>query len=327
MEVHVVEVDWLTYADRLRRIRTVVFVHEQKVPEQEEWDGLDDDACHFLALDSAGREVGCARLLPTGQIGRMAVLAHERGKGIGEQLLAAAVAKAESRNLNEVFLHAQTHAIGFYLRGGFVSFGDEYFEAGIPHRSMRRLLAIAAPQLQGRRTTITQSPAPIVAAAPPMQHQVDLFTGEVQARDALVKGLAAARRELIIFSHLLDPLYFDHDATTKLISAFTRRAANTRTRILIQSSDLIVGRSHRLLALSRRLSSKCSIRIIDKDYEAPDSCHVAWDQAGYWLLPNWREPQGSLHLNTVVTTRRLFQDFEVLWAHSHDDPELRELRI
>ena len=327
MEVHVIEVDWQTYADRLRRIRTVVFVLEQKVPEHEEWDGLDDDACHFLALDSAGREVGCARLLPTGQIGRMAVLAHERGKGIGEQLLAAAVTKAESGNMNEVFLHAQTHAISFYQHGGFVSFGDEYFEAGIPHRSMRRLLAIAAPQLQGRPKNLAQSPEPIVAAAPPTQHQVDLFTGEAQARDALVKGLASARRELIIFSHLLDPLYFDHDATTHHISAFTRRAANTRTRILIQSSDLIIGRSHRLLALSRRLSSKCSIRILDKDYEAPDSCHVAWDQTGYWLLPDWREPQGSLHLNAVVSTRRLFQDFEVLWAHSHDDPELRELRI
>lgn len=327
MEVHVVEVDWATSADRLRRIRTTVFVHEQKVPEQEEWDGLDDDACHFLALDSAGREVGCARLLPTGQIGRMAVLAHERGKGIGEQLLTAAVAKAESRNMNEVFLHAQTHAIGFYQRGGFVLFGDEYFEAGIPHRSMRKLLAIPAPELQGRRKTTAQSPAPIVTPPPPMQHHVDLFTGEAQARDALVKGLAAARRELIIFSHLLDPLYFDHDATTSLISAFTRRAANTRTRILIQSSDLIVGRSHRLLALSRRLSSKCSIRILDKDYDAPESCYVAWDQSGYWLLPDWREPQGSLHLNAVVAARRFFQDFEVLWAHSHDDPELRELRI
>jgi predicted GNAT family N-acyltransferase len=314
MEVHVVEVDWATYADRLRRIRTVVFVHEQKVPEQEEWDGLDDDANHFLALDSAGRDVGCARLLPTGQIGRMAVLAHERGKGIGELLLAAAVAKAESRNMREVFLHAQTHAIGFYQRGGFVSFGDEYLEAGIPHRSMRRLLAIAAPELQGRRTTIIQSPSADVTAPPPMQHQVDLFSGEAQARDALVKGLAAARRELIIFSHLLDPLYFDHETTASVISAFTRRAANTRTRILI-------------LALSRRLSSKCSIRILDKDYDAPESCHVAWDQSGYWLLPDWREPQGSLHLNAVVAARRFFQDFEVLWAHSHDDPELRELRI
>lgn len=108
----------------------------------------------------------------------MAVLAHERGKGIGEQLLAAAVAEAESRSMSEVFLHAQTHAIGFYQRGGFVSFGDEYFEAGIPHRLMRRLLAIAAPQLQGRRTTMVPTPAPIVTTAPPMQHQVDLFTGE-----------------------------------------------------------------------------------------------------------------------------------------------------
>ncbi len=327
MEVHVIEVDWPAYAARLRRIRTVVFVDEQKVPEHEEWDGLDDNACHFLALDSAGRDLGCARLLPTGQIGRMAVLAPERGKGIGEQLLTAAVAKAVSLGMNEAFLHAQTHAIGFYQRGGFVASGDEFVEAGISHRAMRRLLPIAAPQLQGKWPALLPTPATRVVPATPMQHHADLFSGEAQARDALIKGLAAARRELIIFSHLLDPVYFDHDAVSGAISTFTRRAANTRTRILIQTSDLIVGRSHRLLALSRRLSSKCAIRILDKDYEAPESCHVAWDQTGYWLLPDWREAQGSLHLNAMVATRRLFQDFETLWAHSHDDPELRELRI
>jgi len=66
MEAHVVEIAWESYQERLRRIRKVVFIEEQNVPETLEWDGLDDDASHFLALESADRNVGCARLLPTG---------------------------------------------------------------------------------------------------------------------------------------------------------------------------------------------------------------------------------------------------------------------
>lgn len=330
MEVHVVEVAWADYAERLRRIRTMVFVHEQQVPEAEEWDGLDVDACHFLAIDAAGRDVGCARLLPTGQIGRMAVIAHERGKGIGASLLTAAVTRAGQLGHDTVFLHAQSHAVGFYQRAGFMPYGEEYMEAGILHRSMRRLLPIAAPELErslpDARTTATsidQQPPP----SAPTHIAVDLFTGETGARNALLKGLQAARRDLIIFSHLLDPLYFDDAQVCAEISAFCRRAAGTRVRILIQSSDLIVSRGHRLLALARRLSSKCAIRVIDKDFDAPDSCHVAWDQSGYWLLPEWREPQGALHLDAVVAARRLYQDFETLWAHAQSDPELRELRL
>lgn len=162
MEAHVVEVAWESYQERLRRIRKVVFIEEQNVPETLEWDGLDDDASHFLALDSAGRDVGCARLLPTGQIGRMAVLQTERNKGIGERLLGAAIAKAETLSFNEVFLHAQTHAIGFYERSGFMITGEPYTEAGIPHRNMTRLLAIvptAALRESARGNTTMTTPA------------------------------------------------------------------------------------------------------------------------------------------------------------------------
>ncbi len=326
MEVHVVEVDWVTYRERLHRIRKVVFIDEQSVPESLEWDGLDDDACHFLALDTAGRDLGCARLLPTGQIGRMAVLATERKKGIGEQLLQAAVHKAEILGMNEVFLHAQTHAVGFYERGGFSVAGIEYQEAGIPHRNMTRLLAIA-PTDALRRAANKQISELNTTKVLPRSARVTLFRGEGLARDALAAGLAEARRELIIYSHFLDALYFDEPQITTAISTFARRAPATRVRILIHSSNFIVSRGHRLLELSRRLSSKVTIRLVDPDFDAPDSCFVAWDQAGYWLLPEYREPEGSLHADDPVPAKRLFHEFDQLWHHGHLDPELRELRI
>jgi len=326
MEVHVVEVGWEAYRERLRRIRKVVFIDEQKVPESLEWDGLDDDASHFLALDTAGRDVGCARLLPTGQIGRMAVLQTERNKGIGERLLAAAVTKAETIGFNEVFLHAQTHAVGFYERRGFVVTGEPYTEAGIPHRNMTRLLAIAPPaalrESAGRSNTSATVAAETVRSA-----RITLFRGEGLARDALAAGIAEARRELIIYSHLLDAAYFDNDQIASAVSAFARRAPATRVRILIHSSQLMVSRGHRILELARRVSSKVSIRLIDPDFDMPDSCFVSWDQTGFWRLPDHREPEGSVHADDPVPARRLFQEFELLWQHGRPDPELRELRL
>lgn len=137
-------VPWHSHAHTLRQIREIVFIIEQKVPREEEWDDQDEGAEHFIAEDQQGRAVGCARLLPTGQIGRMAVLREQRGSGIGRRLLEAALDAARARGMREVFLHAQTHAIEFYRKSGFIAHGDEFMEAGIPHREMMQTLAPSA---------------------------------------------------------------------------------------------------------------------------------------------------------------------------------------
>lgn len=135
--MHIREVAWNSCVNTLIAIRTEVFVNEQGVPRHLEIDGLDQSSYHFLASTSGGEHVGTARLLQTGQIGRMAVLKTYRGSGIGRQLLECAVAKALELNFSEIFLHAQTHAIDFYARNGFEAYGREFDDAGIPHRSMR----------------------------------------------------------------------------------------------------------------------------------------------------------------------------------------------
>jgi predicted GNAT family N-acyltransferase len=136
-------VDWRDAAarERLVRVRTEVFVREQSVPRELELDGRDAECAHVLAGDAAGAPIGAGRLLPDGQIGRMAVLAAWRGAGVGAALLAALVAEARRRGHREAHLHAQRHARGFYERHGFRVEGAEYEEAGIPHVDMRRSLA------------------------------------------------------------------------------------------------------------------------------------------------------------------------------------------
>lgn len=131
---------WDALRDQLVPLRTSVFVEEQNVPLELELDDEDATATHFLAVDARGLAVGCARLLPSGQIGRMAVLATFRGRGIGTGLLAAAEAEALQQRMSRVFLHAQTHAIPFYARNGYTVCSGEFMDAGIPHRSMEKQL-------------------------------------------------------------------------------------------------------------------------------------------------------------------------------------------
>ena len=139
MNLRVAAADWARDRAALAAIRRAVFIAEQGVPEALEWDGFDAVSRHFLATVD-GAPVGCARLLPDGHLGRMAVLPAWRGRGIGRALLDAALAAARGAGMERVALSAQTHAAGFYARAGFVAEGAVYEEAGIPHVAMVRAL-------------------------------------------------------------------------------------------------------------------------------------------------------------------------------------------
>lgn len=122
-----------------RSLRRIVFIEEQGVSEADEVDDLDGNAIHLLATRD-GRAVGSARLLvygDTGKVGRVCVLADQRGTGLGAALMRAAVAEFRGiAGVRRVKLGAQTHALGFYERLGFTAFGEEFEDAGIPHRDM-----------------------------------------------------------------------------------------------------------------------------------------------------------------------------------------------
>ena len=134
------ETSWARDADRLAAVRRAVFIDEQGVPEALEWDEHDAVALHILATTLDGSPIGCARLLPDGHVGRMAVLPSWRGHGVGRSLLAAVLNAARAHGHAELRLSAQTHAADFYIRAGFVIQGTEYEEAGIPHVAMRKRL-------------------------------------------------------------------------------------------------------------------------------------------------------------------------------------------
>lgn len=141
MSFSIAAVDWRSADAALSEIRRRVFIDEQSVPAALEWDGLDEDAVHVLARDDANRPIGCARLLPGGKIGRMAVLPQWRGQGVGRSMLHALLEAARRQGLSEIVLSAQVSAIPFYQKAGFTVCSACYMDAGIPHRDMRLTLS------------------------------------------------------------------------------------------------------------------------------------------------------------------------------------------
>lgn len=121
-------------------LRQQVFVVEQGVPPELELDAFDPVSRHAIGRLSDGEVVGTGRLLPDGHVGRLAVAALWRGRGVGSQVLQALMAEARARGLSEIALNAQAQAVPFYLLHGFIEEGAPFLEAGLPHQGMRRRL-------------------------------------------------------------------------------------------------------------------------------------------------------------------------------------------
>lgn len=129
-------VSWHDGEPLLRAIRGAVFIREQGVPEELEWDGLDADCRHALALSLQGEAVGCGRMLADGHIGRIAVLPQWREQRLGTAIMETLLAEARAQGLRRVDVDAQTQAVPFYRTLGFVEQGDEFMDAGLPHIKM-----------------------------------------------------------------------------------------------------------------------------------------------------------------------------------------------
>jgi YbgC/YbaW family acyl-CoA thioester hydrolase len=134
--------DWDSLGGDASAIRTTVFVEEQRIPAEMEWDAADNECLHAVAYNRLGLPLATGRLLQhapgVAKIGRMAVSQSLRGSGVGRQVLEALMKAARARGDREAVLHAQTSAAPFYLRTGFVPRGPEFEEAGIAHIEMVR---------------------------------------------------------------------------------------------------------------------------------------------------------------------------------------------
>jgi len=135
---------WDSQREVASALRHAVFAQEQGIAAELMVDDKDPGAVHALAVNRLGMAVGSGRLLQAGpgvaQIGRMATHAGVRGAGVGMQVLQALMRAAQARGDHEVKLMAQTSAVPFYLRAGYVAHGPQFMEAGVSHQEMRRAI-------------------------------------------------------------------------------------------------------------------------------------------------------------------------------------------
>ena len=475
-DFNVVEADWHTRKRVLQEIRRLVFIVEQHVPQDEEWDGRDEDSWHWIATDASDVPIGTGRLLPDGQIGRMAVLNEHRGRGIGFAILEAAVDKARRLGMAEVFLHAQKHAIGFYEKAGFEPFGDEFDEAGIPHLAMRQTLgdedrsagniADIVPKVALREYDVAETAWSGVA---PMVHRLrqDVFVrelngalpddsedaasvhftatddaghvvgaarlqadGEISAiavvqecrrrgiahgliesavsratrsgygqlrltLNAALASLAEAcgfapgtdgswlrdvaivdprtetprskldgerysddnvyrlgdtnrlillRREeefrnmvlamseqaiqtVRLYTRLLDHKLYDSEDLASLFSELARRNRYTSIQVLLYDPHRVVKNGHRLVELSRRLSSSINIRIVHPDYRQLNHEYLLADSTGVIYRLDYETYEGYANFKDITEANRLHREFNRAWDTSLTDPNLRQQRI
>ncbi|KJF81978.1 GNAT family N-acetyltransferase [Photobacterium angustum] len=125
--------------ESIRFVREQVFIKEQQIDPEIEFDGLDTQAVHVLVVDSE-QPLGTGRILADGHIGRIAIMKAARGQGLGVKVVQALVEYAKQQGYPRVDLGAQTHAVDFYRKLGFTPYGEEFMEANIPHQAMEQML-------------------------------------------------------------------------------------------------------------------------------------------------------------------------------------------
>jgi predicted GNAT family N-acyltransferase len=142
MNISIQITHWDEAKSQVMPIRHEVFIKEQEVPEELEWDEFDQDALHAIVKKDQ-EVIGTARLIinnANARIGRMAIEKEYREQGIGQKLLSILIQTAKEKGAQECILHAQTHAIAFYAKSDFEPNGPIFDEAGIPHVEMRLIL-------------------------------------------------------------------------------------------------------------------------------------------------------------------------------------------
>jgi predicted GNAT family N-acyltransferase len=300
----------------LRAVREPVFVVEQNVPLELEWDELDPLSHHVIARDAERRPIGTGRLTPEHKIGRMAVLKSWRGRGVGDALLRALIEKARELGWSEVTLNAQVSATGFYEKFGFAVSGDQYEEAGIQHVPMRATLS--AIDSNGRPAATPRGPS-----VKPVE-----FDDADGLRDATKQLIARARRQICIYTRDLERGLYAQPAIVEILKQFAISGRAGVVQILVQDVAAVQNQPHPLLELAQRLSSAFEFRTPDDpvDMQYP-SAFLVNDGDGYLFRVLGSRFEGEWSPALPARNRQLVEGFDRVWQRSRPCTEFRALGI
>lgn len=296
----------------LRAVREPVFVIEQNVPIEEEWDALDPLCHHVIARDAGHKPIGTGRLTPEHKIGRMAVLKEWRGKEVGAALLQTLIDKARELGWTEVSLNSQVSAIGFYEKFGFVSYGEEFEEAGIIHRKMKLALEPFA-----------------LAQRPPgksMTARMLDFDSSEQLLQVTLQVIATAKRGLWIYSRDLEHSLYAKSDVVDALKQFAIKSRGGLAQILVQDTMAARSQPHPLLDLSQRLSSVFQFRtpVDPEDLQYP-SAFIASDCDAYCFRLLDGRYEGDWSPALPARNKQLIEHFGRVWERSRPCTEFRAL--
>ena len=301
-DTYLEQIDWERGGPELYRVRHEVFVREQQVPEELEQDDRDPLSHHVLARDAQGRPVATGRLLPDGHIGRLAVLAPWRGRGLGRRVLLKLLLLARERNMERVELNAQFQALDFYRELGFEPFGEEFMEAGIRHRAMALSLA---------------GPVPL--------------TGYLRVRDALLTLGQELWRSLEFYLPVVEPRLLDDQDWLALLGRRLNARPRLQVRLLLPRAEQWRRDCPRLGQLLQTLPTRLELRTLSPEaiQERAQGLQgfAIFDKGPLLHLSDPCRLVGQLHLRGGPLTRDLLGLFAESWEKGGEDMELRRLGI
>lgn len=325
MSLTIRQYPWQLAPRAVRDIRERVFIEEQSVPPELEWDDTDEIVDHFVGVTPDNTPVAVARLIPPvagrsgyAAIGRMAVLPEYRGQGYAQALLRHLMAIG-AESADQLILSAQEQAIPFYQRSGFHVCSETYDDADIPHRDMRCLAPSAILE-----TKTETAPRPTILGEDDSIWPVDTEDRFANLLDTLV---GQTRQRLWLYDRELSHDRYDRTRLRDLLSWLARHHRYSEVRLLIQDDSPLVKRRHRLVQLMRRLPSSIELRIVNPDYPAPDEPFVIADRDGVGYRHGFDEPDGWFRFNAPGHAKRQADRFQQLWETASPSVELRELPL
>lgn len=307
--------DYQTDLAALRQVREPVFVQEQQVPIEEEWDELDPLSRHVIARDLQGQPIGTARLTPQQKIGRMAVLRDWRGRGVGAAMLQALLDLARGRGHEQVSLNSQVDAIGFYQRFGFQPYGEEFMEAGIRHQAMRK-------QIEPVGAVPRAGPRPV-----PENLDIEIST-HAEARATTLDLLSDAQRQVWIYTRDLEAALYGDPAVLEQLKRVGTQGRSAEIRILLIEPASVIKQTHALLPLAQRLASTFQIRSPGDEIDRQNpSAFLLNDRGGFINRPISSRWEGIANRHGPGTHRQLLDYFNQVWERALPCTELRALSI
>ncbi|EAZ98842.1 GNAT family N-acetyltransferase [Marinobacter sp. ELB17] len=330
MNLRIRKYNWHSAPPQIRGIRQRVFVEEQNVPPELEWDVTDQSSEHFLVVVDGNKAAATARLygIPgaTGFIGRMAVLPQYRGKQIGQALLQHLICQG-AVHYSQLQLSAQQHAVEFYQRAGFHLCSDQYDDAGIAHFDMRCL----APSVLAEDLAAEPAEKRPGIRKYPMNLGDDsrswLFERPQQLVELMHSLAGQARQRLWLYDNTLDFDLYDQPRFCELVSRMARRHRLSDVRLLIQDDKALTQRRHGLVELMRRLPSRIELRLLSDATPPEKEPFLLADRQGVLYRHEFGGSQGFANFSDGGRVKSLEERFLQMWNASQRSMELRVLSL